>query len=91
MRSILFFGDSLTAGYQLRANESFPARIQEKLDAAGLAYKAHNYGVSGETTAGGRQRIGSACGRGRIVTGGRRQAAARFPVSQDQGHPAEHV
>ncbi|RSK37614.1 arylesterase [Hymenobacter metallilatus] len=57
MRTILFFGDSLTAGYQLRASEAFPARIQEKIDAAGLAYKAYNYGVSGETTAGGRQRI----------------------------------
>ena len=57
MHSILFFGDSLTAGYQLRANESFPSRIQEKLDAQNLPYKAHNYGVSGETTVGGRQRL----------------------------------
>ncbi|MBT9392200.1 arylesterase [Hymenobacter sp. NST-14] len=57
MNSILFFGDSLTAGYQLRASESFPSRIQEKLDAHHLPYKAHNYGVSGETTAGGRQRL----------------------------------
>ncbi|RSK48021.1 arylesterase [Hymenobacter rigui] len=57
MRSIVFFGDSLTAGYQLPAAHSFPARIQEKIDAAGLPYKAYNYGISGETTAGGRQRI----------------------------------
>ena len=63
MQNIVFFGDSLTAGYQLRASESFPARIQEKIDAAGLAYKAHNYGISGETTAGGRQRIGSVLAR----------------------------
>lgn len=63
MQNIVFFGDSLTAGYQLRASESFPSRIQEKIDAAGLAYKAHNYGISGETTAGGRQRIGSVLAR----------------------------
>ncbi|WP_019948225.1 arylesterase [Hymenobacter aerophilus] len=56
-QNILFFGDSLTAGYQLPASASFPSRIQEKIDALGLPYKAHNYGVSGETSAGGRQRL----------------------------------
>ncbi len=57
MKNIIFFGDSLTAGYGLPAAASFPARIQEKLDAASLAYRALNYGVSGETSAGGRQRL----------------------------------
>ena len=57
MKNIIFFGDSLTAGHGLPAADSFPARIQEKLDAAGLAYRAYNYGVSGETSAGGRQRL----------------------------------
>jgi acyl-CoA thioesterase-1 len=59
MKNIIFFGDSLTAGYGLPAAASFPARIQEKLDAAGLDYRAFNYGVSGETSAGGRQRLAS--------------------------------
>jgi acyl-CoA thioesterase-1 len=63
MKHILFFGDSLTAGYGLPAADSFPARIQEKLNAAGLAYRAHNYGVSGETSAGGRQRLASVLAR----------------------------
>jgi acyl-CoA thioesterase I len=63
MHTLLFFGNSLTAGYQLRASESFPARIQERIDAAGLPYKAYNHGLSGETTAGGRQRIGSVLSR----------------------------
>lgn len=57
MKDIIFFGDSLTAGYGLPAADSFPARIQEKLQAAGLPYRALNYGVSGETSAGGRQRL----------------------------------
>ena len=57
MKNILFFGDSLTAGYGLPAADSFPARVQEKIDAAGLPYRALNYGVSGETSAGGRQRL----------------------------------
>lgn len=59
MHNILFFGDSLTAGYGL-ANvsvESLPALLQEKINAAGLEYKVINAGVSGETSAGGLSRI----------------------------------
>lgn len=56
-RIILFFGDSLTAGYGLEEHEAFPALIQKKLDAEGLPYKVVNAGVSGETTAGGKGRI----------------------------------
>ncbi len=63
MKNIIFFGDSLTAGYGLPAADSFPARIQEKLTAAGLPYRALNYGVSGETSAGGRQRLASVLAR----------------------------
>jgi acyl-CoA thioesterase-1 len=63
MKTIIFFGDSLTAGYGLPAADSFPAQIQQKLDAAGLAYRALNYGVSGETSAGGRQRLPSVLAR----------------------------
>ena len=63
MKNIIFFGDSLTAGHGLPAADSFPARIQEKLDAAGLAYRAYNYGVSGETSAGGRQRLAGVLAR----------------------------
>ncbi|OWP64247.1 arylesterase [Hymenobacter amundsenii] len=63
MPDILFFGDSLTAGYQLRATESFPSRIQEKLTVQNLPYRALNYGVSGETTAGGRQRLAGVLAR----------------------------
>ena len=63
MKNIIFFGDSLTAGYGLPAADSFPARIQQQLDAAGLPYRALNYGVSGETSAGGRQRLASVLAR----------------------------
>jgi len=63
MKNIIFFGDSLTAGYGLPAADSFPAQIQQKLDMAGLEYRALNYGVSGETSAGGRQRLGSVLAR----------------------------
>src|SRR5262245_19282913 len=54
---ILVLGDSLAAGYGLEPSEAFPAFLQEKVDAAGLAYKVVNAGVSGDTTAGGLRRI----------------------------------
>ena len=57
MQTILFFGDSLTAGYGLPAGASFPAQIQLKLDAASLPYQARNHSLSGDTSAGGRARL----------------------------------
>jgi acyl-CoA thioesterase I len=57
VKHILFFGNSLTAGYGLDENESFPALIQQRLDSLGLNYVAVNAGLSGETTSGGKNRI----------------------------------
>jgi acyl-CoA thioesterase I len=54
---IVAFGDSLTAGYGLPQNASYPALLQRKLDADGFAYEVVNAGVSGDTTAGGVRRI----------------------------------
>lgn len=57
-KTILFFGDSLTAGYGLDdINDAFPAIIQSKIDSLFLGYTVINSGVSGETTAGGKSRI----------------------------------
>lgn len=63
MKNILFFGDSLTAGHGLPAAASFPALIQQRLDEQQLPYKVFNYGVSGETSAGGRQRLAAVLAR----------------------------
>lgn len=54
---ILFFGNSLTAGMGLDPKNAFPAIIQEKIDSLGLEYEVVNAGLSGETTAAGRNRI----------------------------------
>lgn len=56
-KTILFFGNSLTAGYGLDPSEAFPALIQKKLDSLGYNYKVVNAGLSGETTAAGKNRI----------------------------------
>jgi acyl-CoA thioesterase-1 len=53
MKRIVFFGDSLTAGYGLHKpdEQSYPALIQRELDAQGLGYLAMNAWVSGDTSA----------------------------------------
>ena len=58
-RTIVFFGDSLTAGYGLAdpGTEAYPARIQERIAAARLGWRVVNAGLSGETTAAGLRRV----------------------------------
>ncbi len=70
-KTIVFFGDSLTAGYGLEspATDAFPALLQEKLNAlpaptgaadtpaSGPRWRVVNAGLSGETTAGGLRRV----------------------------------
>jgi acyl-CoA thioesterase-1 len=54
---ILFLGDSITAGYGLDLAQAYPALIQEKIDAKGWRFKVVNAGQSGDTSAGGLNRI----------------------------------
>src|SRR6266545_3879825 len=56
-RVLVAFGDSLTAGLGVATGESYPARLQEKLQLSGYRYRVVNAGVSGETTAGGLRRV----------------------------------
>ena len=55
--TILFFGDSITAGYGIEQDKAFPALIRNKIDSLGLNFKVQNGGLSGETSAGGLRRI----------------------------------
>jgi acyl-CoA thioesterase-1 len=56
-KNILVFGDSLTAGLGLDAEDAFPALIGNKIDSLGLDYEVINAGLSGETSAAGKARI----------------------------------
>lgn len=56
-KNILFFGNSLTAGYGIEPEEAFPSLIQDRLDSLQYDFKVVNAGVSGETTASGNSRI----------------------------------
>ena len=55
---ILALGDSLTAGFGVKDEESYPSQLQVKISSAGLPYRVVNAGVSGDTTAGGYAEFG---------------------------------
>ena len=59
MKTILFFGDSLTAGYMLSNpdEESFPALIGEKIVREDLGYNVINAGRSGDSSSDGLHRL----------------------------------
>ena len=56
-KTIVFFGNSLTAAYGLNPAEGFAGRIQKRLDSLASDYKVVNAGLSGETTAAGKERV----------------------------------
>ena len=60
---ILVWGDSLSAGYGIKASESWPALLQSRLEKLGLDATVVNASISGETSAGGRSRLPAALAR----------------------------
>jgi acyl-CoA thioesterase I len=56
-RRIVFFGNSLTAAYGLDPSQGFVALIRDRVDSLGLGYQVVNAGLSGETSAGGNDRV----------------------------------
>jgi acyl-CoA thioesterase-1 len=54
---IVVLGDSLAAGFQLKASDAFPAQLERALKARGQSVEIINAGVSGDTTAGGLERL----------------------------------
>ncbi|MEO6152999.1 MAG: arylesterase [Croceibacterium sp.] len=61
-RRVLAFGDSLFAGYRLGRKQGYPERLEAALRRRGLNARVINAGVSGDTTAAGRQRFGFVLG-----------------------------
>jgi acyl-CoA thioesterase-1 len=56
-RLIVALGDSLTAGFGVRAEDSYPSLLQRRLDRLEIPYRVMNAGVTGDTTSGGLRRI----------------------------------
>lgn len=57
--TVLVFGDSLSAGYGIDVDQSWPALLQSRLESQGYEHRVINASISGETTEGGVTRIGS--------------------------------
>ena len=82
---IVAFGDSLSAGYGLPADKAFPVRLERLLRAKGHIVTVANAGVSGDTTAGGRERIDWAVPPGTdavILELGANDALRRLPTDR---------
>jgi acyl-CoA thioesterase-1 len=56
-KTVLVYGDSLSAGFGIATSQSWPALLNEKLKTADTDYAVINASISGETTAGGRARF----------------------------------
>lgn len=56
-KTILFLGNSLSAGYGLDPELAFPALIQQKIDSLKWNFQVINAGLSGETSSGGLRRV----------------------------------
>ena len=56
-RTILVFGDSISAAYGIRVEQGWVSLLQRKLETQGYGYQVANASVSGETTAGGLARL----------------------------------
>jgi acyl-CoA thioesterase-1 len=54
---IVVLGDSLVAGFQIKTSDAFPAQLERALKARGHHVEVINAGVSGDTTAGGLERL----------------------------------
>ena len=82
---IVAFGDSLSAGYGLAADQAFPVRLERLLRTKGHTVTVSNAGVSGDTTAGGRERVDWAVPAGTdavILELGANDALRRLPTER---------
>ena len=85
-RTILVFGDSLSAGYGIRQDASWPALLARRLQEKRLDYSVVNASISGETSAGGRTRIDAALSKHApqvvIIALGANDGLRGLPVAQ---------
>ncbi len=89
-KTILVFGDSLSAGYGIRQDAAWPALLAQRLGEKRLDYNVANLSISGETTAGGRSRLAAALERHRpavvIIALGANDGLRGLPVTQMEGN-----
>lgn len=85
-KTVLVFGDSLAAGYGIRAQDAWPTLLQARLKEKRLDYNVVNASISGETTAGGRSRLPAALARYRpavvVIELGANDGLRGLPLTQ---------
>jgi acyl-CoA thioesterase-1 len=94
-RTLLVFGDSLSAAYGLRTDQGWVALLQQRLQDQGYGYRVVNASVSGETTDGGRNRLVRALGQHRpdlvILELGANDGLRGLPVKDARANLAQMV
>lgn len=89
-RTLLVFGDSLSAAYGLRADQGWVAQLQQRLASQGYGYHVVNASITGETTSGGRGRIERALAQHRpslvLLELGGNDALRGLPVRETQAN-----
>lgn len=93
-KTVLVFGDSLSAGYGIRPQEAWPALLEKRLGERRLNYNVANLSISGETTAGGRSRLAAALREHRpsvvVIALGANDGLRGLPLAQMRGN-LEHM
>jgi acyl-CoA thioesterase-1 len=94
-RTLLVFGDSLSAAYGLRTDQGWVTLLQQRLQAQGYGYRVVNASVSGETTDGGRNRLARALMQHRpdlvILELGGNDGLRGLPVRDIQANMAQMI
>jgi acyl-CoA thioesterase-1 len=86
---IVCFGDSITAGYGLDYEETYPADLQADLDRMGYHYRVVNAGISGDTTKDGLARVDRVIAMKPaivVVEFGGNDGLRGIPISQSRGN-----
>ncbi|MRR51506.1 MAG: arylesterase [Rhodocyclaceae bacterium] len=85
-KTVLILGDSLSAGFGIAVEQSWPALLQQRLEREKRPYVVANASISGETTAGGRARLGLALERQKpallVLALGANDGLRGLPVAQ---------
>jgi acyl-CoA thioesterase I len=94
-RTLLVFGDSLSAAYGLQVDQGWVALLQKRLESQGYGYRVVNASVSGETTSGGRTRLARALEQHKpalvILELGANDGLRGLPVKEAETHLAAMI
>jgi acyl-CoA thioesterase-1 len=93
-RTILVFGDSLSAGYGIRQEAAWPSLLAKRLQEKQLDYNVVNASISGETTSGGHSRLDAALNKHKpaivVIALGSNDGLRGLPISTLRERQSTH-